>query len=129
MATNVNSLSQYAALSIFENGFDFLIDYRSRLMARSEMVFQSVSQHLSNKIVNPQGGFFYFLNISQYVSDSNIFCAEMMDKTGVAMTPGIAFGEDWNQYVRLSFGVNEDQIKIGLDKFSNFLKTYGKTTD
>lgn len=129
MSTNVNSISQHAALSIFENGHDFLQGYRERLMKRSETVYDSVTAHIKENVFRPMGGFFYFLNISEYVNDSNIFCADMMNEVGVAMTPGIAFGEDWNNYVRLSFGVDEDRLQIGLDRFSSFLHSYKNAND
>ena len=34
--------------------------------------------------------------------------------------PGIAFGAD--QYVRLSYAVSIDKIKIGLDRIQEFMK-------
>lgn len=126
MNTNVNSLMQHALLEVYANGFEFLEDYIKELKTRSEEVYRYLKPYLGDNIFKPEGGFFYFLDISKYVNDSNAFCADMMDKVGVAMTPGIAFGEDWNSHVRLSFGVENDRLKEGLEKFSDYLNTYKK---
>lgn len=65
-----------------------------------------------------------FLNIAQTGLSSNEFCARLIDEEGVALTPGIAFGEDWDQYVRLSFGIDDAQLDAGLIKLVKFLEKF-----
>ncbi|NIU76329.1 MAG: aspartate transaminase, partial [Gammaproteobacteria bacterium] len=37
-------------------------------------------------------------------SDSSAWCTRMLEETGVAMVPGVAFGDD--RFVRLSFATS-----------------------
>ena len=55
--------------------------------------------------VKPKAGFFYFVDISATGADSNTFCADLLRKTGIASTPGVAFGPEWDSYVRFSVAV------------------------
>ena len=55
--------------------------------------------------IKPKAGFFYFIDISAVGVDSNTFCADLLKKTGIASTPGVAFGPEWDSYVRFSFAV------------------------
>jgi aspartate/methionine/tyrosine aminotransferase len=52
----------------------------------------------------PDGAFYVFLRVDAYygpnLEDSAAFCSWLLDKTGVALVPGSAFGDD--RFVRLS---------------------------
>ena len=56
-------------------------------------------------VARPKAGFFCFADISAAGTDSNTFCADLLKRTGIASTPGIAFGPEWDAYVRFSFAV------------------------
>jgi len=62
------------------------------------------------RMVEPDGGFFVFFDVSKYDNDSRRFCRMLLDEIQVALTPGIDFGaEGW---VRLSYApvVEEPQV-------------------
>jgi len=122
--TNTSSIIQEACISIYENGYGFLKDYIKKLQDRSDFIYSELSPYLKNGLIRPEGGFFYFLDIRQTNLNSNDFCAKLIDEEGVALTPGIAFGENWDSYVRLSFGIDDDQLKLGIEKLINFIKKF-----
>jgi aspartate aminotransferase len=122
--TNTSSIIQEACISIYENGYEFLDEYKVKLKKRSELIYMELRKYLKNDLVKPEGGFFFFLDISQTNLNSNDFCARLIDEEGVALTPGIAFGENWDNYVRLSFGIDDDHLELGLKKLVNFLKKF-----
>ena len=47
------------------------------------------------------------------------FCIDLVQKTGVMMTPGDAF--DMEGYVRIGYANNTDVLKAGLDRLSDYL--------
>ena len=49
------------------------------------------------------------------------FCEELLQKVGVALVPGIAFGQDG--YVRFSFACDIDTIKQGIERIAKFIKS------
>ena len=72
------------------------------------------------KAVKPDAGFFCFADISTAGKDSNSFCADLLQATGIASTPGIAFGPEWDGYVRFSFAVP----MVTLERAAGLLKAY-----
>jgi len=122
--TNTCSLIQYAALSIYDNGYSFLDHYKAQLIQRREYLFKELVQIVQKDIFKPQGGFFYFIDISRFSEDSNKFCANLLKMVGVALTPGIAFGNEWNHFVRLSFGIDDNILFEGIDRIKKFISTY-----
>ena len=45
----------------------------------------------------------------------------MLKKYNVAITPGIYFGNNWNDHIRISLATNEKNFKKGIDLLSIFL--------
>lgn len=121
MHTNTCSLIQHASVAIFNNGFDFLKPYREVLKNRADFIYNELSNVIETPIFKPQGGFFYFFDISAFSNNSNEFCAGLIDQVGVALTPGIAFGDSWDKYVRLSFGVNDAELKDGIKRLKQYM--------
>jgi len=52
--------------------------------------------------IPPKGSLFIFMSISKLSLTSSQFVDEFLTEEHVAITPGVAFGEDWDQYVRIS---------------------------
>jgi aspartate aminotransferase len=64
----------------------------------------------------PEGAFYIFLRVEPYYqpgrSGSIEFCNDLLERTGVALVPGAAFGDD--RFVRLSFAAPEAEILEGI---------------
>ncbi|MGE4581526.1 MAG: aspartate transaminase, partial [Synechococcus sp.] len=56
------------------------------------------------------------------VSASMDFCKRALDVEGLALVPGIAFGDD--RCVRFSCAVSSEIIEDGLERFQRVLKTF-----
>lgn len=70
----------------------------------------------------PDGAFFIFLRTDSYYdgpADSVEFCRDLLERTGVALVPGAAFGDD--RYVRLSFASPEAEIFEAIRRMGNAL--------
>jgi len=76
--------------------------------------------------VDPTGAFYALANIKDYSQDSYSFAFEIMEKAGVAVTPGIDFGPNCEGYIRLSYANSLDAIQRGLQRLEGFLQTYEK---
>jgi aspartate aminotransferase len=70
----------------------------------------------------PAGAFYVFIRVDMYYgagrADSIAFCSELLDRTGVALVPGAAFGDD--RYVRMSFAAPEAEILEGIRRIGEF---------
>lgn len=103
--TNTCTFIQKGACSIFENEAVHIKPYVSELESRIDYFDAGINSLDYASGVKPKAGFFYFVDISKTGLDSNTFCSDLLWKTGIASTPGLAFGADWDNHVRFSFAV------------------------
>lgn len=112
--TSTSAPIQYAAITAFEGGpwLDTYLD-RSRkvLAALADHVYTGLSGAGVN-VVRAEGGFYLFPDFSPYkdtfmekgIYDSEGLCNTILERTGVAMLPGSAFGLPSENYLaRLAF--------------------------
>lgn len=71
--------------------------------------------------VDPTGAFYALLNMKNYTRDSYSYAFEILQKIGVALTPGIDFGPNCEGYLRLSYATSLPNLKEGLDRLENYL--------
>jgi len=75
------------------------------------------------KIVNdPEGAFYVFLNISQFAANSYNLSFDILNKAGVAVTPGIDFGDGGEGYIRLSYATSRELIVEGVKRLDSYFK-------
>jgi aspartate/methionine/tyrosine aminotransferase len=71
--------------------------------------------------LEPTGAFYVLANARRFSGDSHALALELLRKTGVAVTPGIDFGENAEGYLRFSYANSLDKIREGLDRIGEFL--------
>lgn len=75
------------------------------------------------KIANdPEGAFYVFLNISQFAANSYNLSFDILNKAGVAVTPGIDFGDGGEGYIRLSYATSRKLIVEGVKRLASYFK-------
>jgi len=73
----------------------------------------------------PQGAFYVLADARHIASDSKRLAMEILDATGVAVTPGIDFGEGAEGYLRFSYASPLEQIDEALDRLAAYLQQQG----
>jgi aspartate/methionine/tyrosine aminotransferase len=73
--------------------------------------------------VEPQGAFYIFCNAGKFTSDSYRFAFEVLENAHVGITPGVDFGSNGEGYVRFSYANSLENIKKGLDRLENYLRS------
>ena len=83
----------------------------------------TVATHLSNTsfLLNP-----VFVNIANLNIKSDIFCSEFLKKRTVASTPGIYFGKNWDNHIRISLAAKRKIFSKGVNLFEKFCKSKHK---
>lgn len=118
--TNTCTFIQVGACSIFKNEPIHIRPYVEELETRINYFDNEINRLPYLKAVRPKAGFFYFVDISAVGVDSNSFCADLLKKTGIASTPGIAFGPEWDNYVRFSFAVSMPTLKRAVKLLADY---------
>lgn len=118
--TNTCTFVQVGACSIYKNNPVHIKPYLSELEKRINYFDNELNKMSYIKAVKPKAGFFYFVNISATGVDSNTFCADLLKKTGIASTPGVAFGPEWDSYVRFSIAVPMTTLKRAVELMKGY---------
>ena len=75
-----------------------------------------------DKFAPPDGAFYVYVDVSDYSEDSLKFCREVLDKAGVAITPGLDFDPvEGHKWVRLSYARSTEDIREGLVRLAKFM--------
>jgi aspartate/methionine/tyrosine aminotransferase len=71
--------------------------------------------------VEPTGAFYVLANARKFTEDSHAYALDLLEKTGVATTPGIDFGENTEGYLRFSYANSLENIRLGLERIGAHL--------
>ncbi len=79
------------------------------------------------RIAPPDGAFYVYADVSDYTDDSRAFAAEILEKSGVALTPGLDFDpERGATTLRFSYAASTADIAEGLERLRGFMRArYG----
>ncbi len=118
---NINSIAQRASIPAL-NG-DCNIDAENFIQAfqnRRNLAHKLINEIKSLEVRLPQGAFYLFINIKAINGDSMAFCKDLLEKQGVALVPGVAFGMEG--YARFSFACGEEQIIEGIKRIESYVR-------
>jgi aspartate/methionine/tyrosine aminotransferase len=74
---------------------------------------------------DPTGAFYVFANAKRFTGDAYAFCLEVLENTGVALTPGIDFGSGGEGFVRFSYANSLSNIEEAMRRLEEFLDQRG----
>ena len=74
----------------------------------------------------PDGAFYLFVNIQSTGLTSEEFANRLLTEGHVALSPGSAFGPSGEGFVRMSYATSLENIKEGLRRIENWMKTLQK---
>ena len=70
---------------------------------------------MESNIYIPSGTFYMLINISKFNLSSFDFVKKIVDDYNVSFTPGIAFGENMDNFIRLCYVCSDKNIKIAIN--------------
>ena len=72
------------------------------------------------------GAFYIYADVSKYTDDSRAFAAEILEKAGVAVTPGLDFDPQRGQHwIRFSYARSTADITEGIARLKAFMAAHG----
>jgi len=119
VTSNVNSVTLQAAVTALDGSADADIEMmRKEFEKRRDIVVEEFNAIKGLSCVVPHGAFYAFVNIKELTPDSIQFAADLLEKEGVAIVPGLAFGTEG--YFRFSFATDEATIREGISRIKRF---------
>jgi len=118
--SNVCTFAQYGALAAVSGPRDSVLAMAAQFNSRRQRLSDGVRAIPGLQLQPPEGAFYAFPDVSHYGLDSMTLCNRLLDEVGLAVVPGIAFGDD--RCIRLSCAAAETTIDDGLERLARFLQ-------
>jgi len=128
--SNACSISQYASVEalVSPEGEKFIEKMQKVFDERRKFMVETLKSIDGLVCAEPKGAFYVMCDISALIGktfegvkiEGSLSFADCALKRGVALIPGIAFGDD--NSIRLSYAISLDDIKEGLARLNNFIK-------
>jgi aspartate aminotransferase len=116
--SNVCSFAQFGALAALEASRDCVGEMAAHFNERRQLLYAGLAAVPGVRLVAPQGAFYAFPDMSAWGLDSMTLCNRLLDEVGLAVVPGVAFGDD--RCIRLSCAASPDTIQDGLERLNRF---------
>lgn len=115
--------SQYAALEAFTPQTRAILDQRRDAFRTRRDYLLPALQALGFDIrVKPSGAFYIYADCSRFTDNSYEFSRNLLENAGVAVTPGLDFGEfRARQHVRFAYTTSLDKLQEGVQRLRRFL--------
>jgi len=128
VTSNPATPSQHAALAAVQDqtrANESIAEMREAFQRRRDLVVRLMREHLPDvDFVYPEGAFYLFFRIDAFIDsnfrDSTSLCSAILQRSGVAMVPGAAFGDD--RYMRLSFATSDDVLREAIERMARALR-------
>ena len=116
------SFVQRAGVAALEGPQDDLNAMVREFRKRRDVLVDGLNEIEGVTCVKPEGAFYAFANFSAYGKDSFKLAEELLEKAGVAVIPGAAFGSLGEGYLRMSYATSMDNIMEALERIKKALK-------
>ena len=113
--------SQIAALAALD-ATDELERNMDVYRANRALMIEGLPKAGFDKIAPPDGAFYVYADVSDLTQDARAFCVEILEKAGVAVTPGLDFDPvRGHQTLRFSYARSTEDIVEGLQRLKAFM--------
>jgi aspartate/methionine/tyrosine aminotransferase len=119
-----STLAQQAALACFTPESTAIFEQRKSEFKRRRDFLVPQLQRLGFTIpVLPDGAFYIYADCSRFSVDADAFTRDVLQATGVVMTPGLDFGtRDVERYIRVSYATSMENLQEAARRLEAYLK-------
>jgi aspartate/methionine/tyrosine aminotransferase len=100
-----------------------LDDIRETYRERRDILLEAVADWGLDAGYTPSGAYYLLVDVSDLPGDSLAVADSFLAEAGVAVTPGVDFGERAADYVRFSYATDTESIKEGVRRVEKLLGT------
>lgn len=128
-----SNISQYAGLAALEMDLKDIFSMRDTFLKRRDYMLERLLKIKGVFINPPDGAFYLFASVKELygkktpdqkiISNSTGFCRYLLEKQGLAIVPGAAFGDD--SCVRFSYAADEVTLVKACDRFEAGIQALG----
>jgi LL-diaminopimelate aminotransferase len=89
--------------------------------ARRDGIAKALSE-MRLRFMFPRAGYYFWVGIPAPYTSSVQFCADLLEKTGLVVTPGVGYGPSGEKYFRISMTSPEYKIDEGMERLGDFMR-------
>ena len=123
--TSLATFSQLAALTALKDPEAQTYSQKMRSTygdRRNLLASHSIGSWLEHAIILPQGTFYTLVDCREFRLPSTELAKFVVDRWGIAFTPGVAFGDSMDGYLRMCFATSESNVVQALDALKRLNK-------
>ena len=115
--------AQYAALAAFQPATVAILEARRHeFQRRRDYLAPALSQLGFRITAEPQGAFYLYCDCSALCDDSFTFARDLLEKTGVAATPGLDFGSNQpERHIRFAYTTEISRLQEAVARLADYL--------
>lgn len=119
-----STLAQQAALACFTPEATTIFEQRKTEFQRRRDYLVPQLLRLGFGIpVLPDGAFYVYADCSRFSDDADAFTRDILQETGVVMTPGLDFGvQDVQRYIRVSYATSMENLQEAVRRLERYLE-------
>ncbi len=115
--TSTPAMFQDAAIKALETDPSEMLKQYSR---RRDFITKRIRE-IGLDMVEPDGAFYAFPDISRFGMTSTEFCTRLIREAGVAGTPGQCFGDD--RFIRFSYAASDEMLAEAMNRLETFVRS------
>jgi aspartate/methionine/tyrosine aminotransferase len=116
------SLAQYAAVAAFDCAEE-LDGNVARYARNRELLLKELPKAGLDQLAPADGAFYIYADVRKFTNDALAFCAQMLEETGIAATPGNDFDPvDGAAFVRFSFAGSTEDMAEACRRLNGWLR-------
>ena len=104
-----------------ENFSTYSEEIRTEFLNRRNTAVSELNKIDKIKFNIPNGTFYAFIDVSETGLDSQEFAFSLLREKQVAVVPGVAYGEKFDDYIRLAFTLNQEKLIDGIRRLKEFV--------
>ncbi len=118
----VNAAIQYGGIAALDGPEDELNNVLEKFSLRRKLIVDGLNSLKGVQCTLPGGAFYAFPNVKGTGLNGEEFANKCLHEAGVAIVPGISFGNFATDNVRFSFAASRENISKAIEKIDKILK-------
>ncbi len=117
-----NSFVQRGGVTALTEDHEEIEEMRKRYDARRRFLLEELPKLGLGIGAEPKGAFYFFVNVDHIDNDSYKLAFDILERVGLAVTPGIDFGARGEGHLRISYANSLENIREGVRRFASYLE-------
>ena len=105
---------QHAAIKALNSSQEHILEHNTILQRRRDKLMQVLNQ-IGLRARVPKATFYIWASVPQGYTSTD-FADKLLNEAGVAVTPGIGYGNEGEGYIRFSLTLPDDRLEQGIER-------------